>query len=304
MIERSLGRIPVSVLGLGTGRLASLGGGLAKPEAEKLLIAARDAGVNLIDTADTYGSGDCERLLGRLLRHHRGAFRIVTKAGYRYADFPGWLSPANQIGKKLLNKLGPNKDFSPARIVHCLDRSLDRLRTDHVEAFLLHEPPLEAVTDPELGAALRSALASGKAAQIGVSSGNPAVIAAALAMEGCTVVQTPVSPLQDSARAILETARQKGAAVMANHVFQAGKLLAAESGNPGPGNDLGALALKWNSPLPELLLRYVASLPGVTSVLTGTKNPVHLRRNALAIQEPLSAGCAVELEQAAKNFAR
>lgn len=106
MEMRALGGQRVSMLGLGTGRLASLGAGYSRAQAAECLAAAAESGLNLIDTADSYGSGDCERLLGRLLADLRHPFLLSTKSGYTYCRLPAWLSPLNQVGKKSSKKSG------------------------------------------------------------------------------------------------------------------------------------------------------------------------------------------------------
>ncbi|WP_433983092.1 aldo/keto reductase [Tunturiibacter empetritectus] len=91
---------PISRMGLGTGRLASLGSSLTRRQAIGLIHAAIDHDIRVIDTADTYGSGDSERVIGAALKERRrdDCF-LITKAGFAHVALPAAFSPLNQIGK-------------------------------------------------------------------------------------------------------------------------------------------------------------------------------------------------------------
>ena len=86
-------------LGLGTSTIASFGRSLAYIRAKKLFDTALDFNIRTIDTSDVYGSGDAERLIGKIIKEKRNDFFIISKAGYQYLSLPGILSPLNQIGK-------------------------------------------------------------------------------------------------------------------------------------------------------------------------------------------------------------
>ena len=98
--QRSIGGFKVSVLGLGTSRLASLGAGGSLRQAGRLLDAAADLGVSFIDTADTYGSTQAERWLGELMQKHGHRFVVATKCGLPTVDLPRPLRPFNQPSKE------------------------------------------------------------------------------------------------------------------------------------------------------------------------------------------------------------
>ncbi len=86
--------------GLGTGTLASLGRALPLVGVRRLLDTMEEHGMPTIDTADSYGSGDCECLLAKAMAGRRGRFNIVTKAGYRHGNLGGPLRLLNQFIKK------------------------------------------------------------------------------------------------------------------------------------------------------------------------------------------------------------
>lgn len=281
-----LGSIEVSVLGLGTGRLASLGAGNSSREIARLLDTASELGITFIDTADTYGSSAAERILGNLLRSRPGRFHVATKGGLAVADLPGPLRPLNQFAKKGLQKAGRVDNFAPAVIRKRLEASLRRLRTDAVDVYYLHLPPLQAVRDEQLIATMGDALKSGKIRQFGISSDDPAVLRVAVELAECTVVQTHVSPFAGGG-GFEETRTEMvaaGMSVVANHV------LAGADGPPSPVQQaIARRASEVGLSQRGVLIRHAAAQPGVAVVLVGTSNPAHLRENASTCMTPVEA---------------
>src|SRR5512143_2533378 len=110
------------------------GGDADEATAARMWRAARDAGVNLIDTADVYNEGRSEQIVGRLMRHERDQLVLATKA-----YFP--------TGK------GPNDGGSSRyHLVRAVEASLGRMGTDRIDVFWLHR--FDEATD--LGETLRA----------------------------------------------------------------------------------------------------------------------------------------------------
>jgi aryl-alcohol dehydrogenase-like predicted oxidoreductase len=279
-----VGELEVSVLGLGTSRWASLGSRLRRAEAARLLDAASDLGINLIDTADTYGSSDCERMLGDLLARRPGRFHVATKGGLATADLPRPFRPVNQLVKKSLQAAGRTGNFSPDRIAKCIDGSLRRLRSDTLDIYFLHSPPAAAVGDPDLLAVLERAVAAGKIRHLGVSSDDQEVLALAAELPGIAVVQTRVNPLPGIAlHAVSGRLADRGIGVVANQA------LAMGSAQP-PRRDEVELMARIDRTAAErrcsracVLLRHALAQPGVRTVVARTGNLAHLRENAEAL---------------------
>ncbi len=135
MQYRILGKtgLSVSVFGIGAwqlgGPLVLDGKADGHPDigaetAVQLMHLAFDAGVNLVDTAEQYGDGECERRVGRAVRGRREKIVISTKFGARRGP----------MGERV-------NDAGPATIRSSLEGSLRRLGTDHVDIFLYHVPP-------------------------------------------------------------------------------------------------------------------------------------------------------------------
>lgn len=120
MERRELGRtgLRVSPVGFGTAPLGDMFGAADEAQAVRAVHAALDAGIDLFDTSPYYGGGLAEERLGRALSGVRHEVVLATKAG-RYGD--------------------DEFDLSPARIRSSVERSLQALRTDHVDILQLHD---------------------------------------------------------------------------------------------------------------------------------------------------------------------
>jgi aryl-alcohol dehydrogenase-like predicted oxidoreductase len=272
MTYRPLGKLQASIVGLGTGRLASRRGA-TRLEVEHLLDAARDSGINFIDTADSYASGECERWLGEMLRGpQRDHFLLATKAGYTFGDLPGPLSALNPFVKKALHLAGRRQNFSTTRLRACVEASLRRLRTDRIDFFFLHTPPPQVLAAGEAMSLLADLKREGKVRHFGVSSHDPAVLAAG-AQAGAEVAQAPVNPQAARLPAL-------GVPVIANQVFLSGKLLAGEDGAATVQARAGEIARRLETSARCVLLSYALAQEGVACALTGTTNVEHLRQNA------------------------
>lgn len=266
----------VSPLGVGTGRLASFGAGYTRREALRCLAMAAEHGVNLIDTADSYGSGDCERLLGGLLKELGCPFLISTKAGYVYCRLPAFFSPLNQIGKRTLHKIGRRQCFEPTVIVKNIEHSLKRLRRDRADFFFLHDPTPKAMQDDELLRALLAVQQAGKVRHIGISFSPANGLQIPSGYPFAPLVQTSVNPWT------LRPAGLDGTEIVANHVWGGSQF-------GRQGETLVRLAKEENVTARQLLIAYAAQRPSVKVTLVGTGRAEHLRENLGAIGRSLSA---------------
>src|SRR5207245_2443709 len=137
MNTRILGRTGLKVSEIGFGAWAIGGnahGNSYGPTEDGTSIAALrravDLGVNFIDTADVYGWGHSEEVIGEALVGRRDDVHLATKVG---GDFYHG---------------GVRMNFDDGYIAFALERSLKRLRTDHVDVYQLHNPPAELMCDP------------------------------------------------------------------------------------------------------------------------------------------------------------
>ncbi len=154
--------LEVSEVGIGTWTLASdWWGRVDDPQA--MLHAALDSGINFIDTAPVYGDGAIgETMLRDILAAQRDAIVLTTKCGYDI-DAP-----------RIKGQGERPQDFSPAGVRAQLEASLQRLGTDYIDLYQLHNTHIEPIRDDELWATLLDLRAEGKIREIGVALG-PAI---------------------------------------------------------------------------------------------------------------------------------
>lgn len=161
--KRPLGKtgLYVSELGLGTWGLAGESyGPVDEKDAEAVVRRCLDMGIDLIDTADAYGGGHMEAMLGRVLGARRVV--VVTKGGTDRTTEP------------------PRKRFDAEYLRESVARSLKRLRRDRLDVYLLHNPSLEALGAGECVHAMEELVKKGDVAHWGVSAGTDEIARLAL----------------------------------------------------------------------------------------------------------------------------
>lgn len=261
-------------LGIGTGRLASLGAGYSANDALRLLETAAEIGVNLIDTADSYGSSDCEKLLGKILRRFPDHFLIATKTGYPFCDFAGPLGLLNQFGKKAISRMGAKPCFDADYVRKSIDSSLRRLRRERLDFFLLHDPNVPVWQNEPLRKVIEEAKASGKIHHFGISTDSPQLHHIA---SGDPIVEFLQMPLNPERTPPPDTPLP----IVANHVFGAGSLL--KEGTEFL-QTIESVARTQGVLTRDILIAYASAQPGVRCVLSGTGRAKHLRANAEAVR--------------------
>lgn len=205
----------VSRIGFGGARLGSLSNPLSIRDCARLLDVAIEIGISFFDTANIYGQGDSERLIGRAIRRDRARFTIATKAGQRFSRKMQLLRPLKPLIRMLprsapatreaikaqrARNIGPA--FHADAIETNLEASLRRLGTDHVDLFLLHSPCEADLADGRLFETLERIHMRGLARRVGVSCDSATVGALALQATPVTALQLPISEL-DALRPLL-----------------------------------------------------------------------------------------------------
>jgi aryl-alcohol dehydrogenase-like predicted oxidoreductase len=154
--SRPLGKtgLRVTELALGTWGLSGDGyGPVDEAEQERVLARALEMGFNLVDTADAYGGGRMERLVGRAIGDRTDVV-VVTKGGTDRTTSP------------------PRKRFDGVFLRESLERSLRRLGRERVDVYLLHNPSADALRGGEAIDTLLALKAEGKIGHWGVSAGD------------------------------------------------------------------------------------------------------------------------------------
>ena len=277
----------MSRLGLGTGRIASIGTRLSDRDAAELFRAALDAGINVIDTADAYGSGDSERLIGKLIKGRREEYFLVTKAGLPYVSLPGYLSPLNQLGKKALQQLKPAKNFSRKYLLKSLAKSLKRLNVSQVDVFLLHQAK-NGETREDTWRALEEIRANGMSRLTGISTTDPILLQEALGTKQVQIVESSISLVAPNADQICRLCEGAKIPVIANEVLKAKAKLETNAELWEAMRQKHAVS---DVSTIKLLVAFAASRPAVGSVLIGTRSSQHLLENlqGLAYTESMGA---------------
>ena len=206
MDQCTLGRThrTVSAIGLGTWQLGADWGEVSEEQALDVLGAAVDAGVTLLDTADVYGDGRSEQLIGRFLRDHDG-LTVATKMGRRVDQVP--------------------ENYRLDHFREWTDRSRRNLGVDTLDLVQLHCPPSATITDDATWDALDTLVADGAIAAYGVSVETCAQALDAIARPGCASVQIILNafrlkPLDE----VLPAAREAGVGILARVPLASGLL--------------------------------------------------------------------------------
>ena len=182
---RKLGASDISVSEISLGSWLTYSGGVGREQASACVEAAFDAGINFIDTANVYGRGAAESLLGEVLAaHERSSYVLATKLYFPMSQTDRGLS-AEQVHKQI-------------------DASLARLRVDYVDLYQCHRYDEQTPLEETMGA-LSEVVQAGKARHIGFSEWPLEKIEASLAIPGATpqVVDTYLAQRRDAIAARL-----------------------------------------------------------------------------------------------------
>jgi len=206
MKYRNLGNtgLQVSEIGFGTWGIGGASNGSVSygptddAESRKALEYALDRGVTFYDTADLYGYGHAESLLGATFKNVRDRVVIASKAGF-------------------LNQNG-DQDFSPGHITKSIEASLKRLQCDYIDLYQLHDPPLSLIQqDPTISEALRVLKKEGKIRAYGMSVRTPEDGLIAVGKLGFNAVQVNFNMIDQRPRenGLMDLCRKMGVGVIA-----------------------------------------------------------------------------------------
>jgi aryl-alcohol dehydrogenase-like predicted oxidoreductase len=297
MEQRRLGKTgrSVSAIGFGAWAIGGSWGAVDDDVSLAALHAAADAGVTLIDTADVYGDGRSERLIGRFLRERAGeAFFVATKMG------------------RSVPQLAAN--YTPEAFRDWIDGSRERLRVDQLDLVQLHCPPIEVYYRPDLFEALDALVADGSIAAYGVSVERVEEALKAIEFPGVATVQIIFNIVrQRPAERFLAEAARRDVGVLARVPLASGLLsgkLTRETAfapddhrafnRHGESFDVGETfagldyetglelveelraLVPPGATLAQLALRWILMADAVTAAIPGAKTPDQARANAAA----------------------
>ncbi len=214
MKYRVLGKTGVKVSEVGFGAWAiggnAHGNSYGPTDDKSSLDAVRKAlnlGCNFFDTADVYGHGHSEELLGKALEGRRDQVVIATKVG---GDFYHGT---------------PRMNFTQEYLTFALQKSLERLQTDYVDVYQLHNPPIQLIKNPSLFRVLDDLKKTGKIRHYGISIHDPAEGILAMKTGQPSTIQVVYNILRQEAKNELFTrAREDKVAIIAREPLANGFL--------------------------------------------------------------------------------
>lgn len=300
MEKRVLGKTerPVSVVGLGTWQIGSAWGDVSESDALALLEASVEAGVTFFDTADGYGDGRSEKLIGRYLADHPGhGITVATKMGRRVEQIP--------------------ENYVLDNFREWTDRSRQNLGVDTLDLVQLHCPPTSLYSDDAVYDALDTLVEEHRIAAYGVSVETCDEALTAISRRGTATVQIIFNAFRHKPlEFVLPAAEAAGVGIIARVPLASGLLSGkytvdtqfAEDDHrnfnrDGSKFDVGetfsgvdyetgvAAAVEFSSlvaALPfeatpaQVALAWVVQQPGVTTVIPGARSMDQARANAAA----------------------
>src|SRR6516225_3060750 len=303
--------LKVSAIGFGCWEIGGTYGRIDESQFAHAVQSAIDNGITCFDTAEAYGMGVSEEALARALGNRRRDVLIVTKFGVGYDEMPN------------------RRDASRGRVLASIEKSLQRLGTDHVDVYLVHWPDRATALDETMGA-LDDIVRQGKARHIGVSNFRLDEIEAAMRLRPIDVVQYGWNLFDRRIQAdIFPYCRAHRIGVMAYGSLAYGVLAGgfhagirfeesdwrSKGGMLGTINlfrtlfgpehfprnlaaveDLQRLAATYGKTLPQFALRWTLSSPVVGTALVGFREPAEVTENLGALGWTISAADMAEID--------
>jgi pyridoxine 4-dehydrogenase len=266
---------------LGFGAMRITGDGIWGPpddpeEAKRLLRRVVELGIDLIDTADSYGPEVSENLIAEALHPYPDGLVVATKGGLRRTGPGEW-----------------PRDARPERLKECCEGSLRRLRLERIDLYQLHAPD-PAVPYADSVGALKELQDEGKIRHVGVSNVSIEQLEEARSIVEVVTVQNHYNLAQRRSEDVLEECERAGIGFIPWFPLATGDL--AEPGGPldeiARSHDAtpGQVALAWLLGRSELML----PIPGTSSI-------AHLEENLAAEQLELSEAEREEIAGAAQG---
>jgi aryl-alcohol dehydrogenase-like predicted oxidoreductase len=273
----SIGDLEVRRLGYGAMRIT--GPGIWGPpkdpdECRRVLRRVVELGVNLIDTADSYGPEVSENLIAEALHPYPEDLVIATKSGLRRTGPGEW-----------------PRDARPERLKECCEGSLQRLRVERIDLYQLHAPDPKVPLEDSLGA-LKELQDAGKIRHIGVSNVSADELERARALVDVVTVQNRFNLADRHSEDVLEVCDRDGIGFIPWFPLATGDLAR-------PGGPLDELARAHHATPGQLALAWLLARSPVVLPIPGTASVGHLEENVAAAELKLEPQELERLAEAA-----
>jgi pyridoxine 4-dehydrogenase len=253
---------------LGFGAMRITGDGIWGPpddpeEAKRLLRRVVDLGVNLIDTADSYGPDVSETLIAEALHPYPDGLVIATKGGLRRTGPGEW-----------------PRDARPERLMQCCEDSLRRLRLERIDLYQLHAPDPKVPFEDSVGA-LKELQAEGKIRHVGISNVSLEQFEQARGLVDVATVQNRYNLTSRSSEDVLDGCEEAGTGFIPWFPLAVGSLAEA-------GGALEEVAHAHDATPAQVALAWLLARSPVMLPIPGTGSIEHLEQNVEAVELTLT----------------
>jgi len=260
---------------LGFGAMRITGDGIWGPpddpeEAKRLLRRVVELGIDLIDTADSYGPEVSENLIAEALHPYPDGLVIATKGGLRRTGPGEW-----------------PRDARPERLKECCEGSLRRLKLDRIDLYQLHAPDPKVPYEDSVGA-LKELQDEGKIRHVGVSNVSVEQLEQARGIVEVVTVQNRFNLEDRDSEDVLEACEGAGIGFIPWFPLATGRL--AE-----PGGPLDRVAKRHDATPGQIALAWLLARSPVMLPIPGTSSIEHLEENRAAADIELSQDEVVEI---------
>ena len=266
---------------LGFGAMRITGKGIWGPpedpeEARRVLRRVVELGIDLIDTADSYGPEVSENLIAEVLHPYPDGLVIATKGGLRRTGPGQW-----------------PRDARPERLKECCEASLRRLKLERIDLYQLHSPDPQVPYEDSVNA-LKELRDEGKIRHVGVSNVSVDELERARAIVEVVTVQNRYNLEDRDSEDVLDACEQAGIGFIPWFPLATGRL--AE-----PGGPLDRIANDHDATPAQIALAWLLARSPVMLPIPGTSSVEHLEENLAATGIQLSADEVAEIGSASQG---